>query len=88
MTECTGQEIPQEALHYLRIDQPLADHIRETSTVIPVLMPYITSQFLVRKYGDRPQVVPKGSANLAFIGQFAEVPDDVVFTVEYSARTA
>ena len=47
-------------------------------------MPYITSQFLVRKYGDRPQVVPKGSANLAFIGQFAEVP----FTVKYSARTA
>jgi oleate hydratase len=30
---------------------------------------------------------PKGPTNLAFIGQFAEVPDDVVFTVEYSVRT-
>ena len=51
-------------------------------------MPYITSQFLVRERSDRPQTVPKGSVNLAFIGQFAEVPDDVVFTVEYSVRTA
>jgi oleate hydratase len=33
-------------------------------------------------------VVPEKSVNLAFIGQFAEVPDDVVFTVEYSVRTA
>jgi len=33
-------------------------------------------------------VVPKGSKNLAFIGQFCELPDDVVFTVEYSVRSA
>ncbi|MEU8961351.1 oleate hydratase, partial [Streptomyces sp. NPDC048491] len=52
------------------------------------LMPYITSQFLVRSHGDRPDVVPEGSTNLAFIGQYAEVPEDVVFTVEYSVRTA
>lgn len=32
--------------------------------------------------------MPEISGNLAFIGQFAEVPDDVVFTVEYSVRTA
>ena len=51
-------------------------------------MPYITSQFLVRKHGDRPQVVPPKSRNLAFIGQYAELPDDVVFTVEYSVRSA
>jgi oleate hydratase len=51
-------------------------------------MPYITSQFLVRKAGDRPLVVPKGSTNLAFLGQYAELPDDVVFTVEYSVRSA
>ncbi|MEP6654883.1 MAG: oleate hydratase, partial [Myxococcales bacterium] len=41
-----------------------------------------------RKRGDRPDVVPSGSTNLAFMGQFAETPDDVVFTVEYSVRTA
>lgn len=33
-------------------------------------------------------MVPGVSHNLAFIGQFAEVPEDVVFTVEYSVRTA
>ncbi len=45
-------------------------------------------QFLVRKAGGRPQVVPEGCTNLDFIGQYAEVPDDVVFTVGYSVRTA
>jgi oleate hydratase len=51
-------------------------------------MPYITSQFMLRVKGDRPEVVPEGSINLAFVGQFSEAPDDVVFTVEYSVRTA
>ena len=43
---------------------------------------------LPRQAGDRPQVVPDGWANLAFIGQFCELPNDVVFTVEYSIRSA
>lgn len=41
-----------------------------------------------RKLGDRPLVVPKGSTNLAFIGNFAETVRDTVFTTEYSVRTA
>ncbi|MGH4033499.1 oleate hydratase [Actinomycetota bacterium Odt1-20B] len=86
MRECTGREILDEVLHHLRFEE--SREILNSSTVIPALMPYITSQFLVRSHGDRPQVVPEGSANLAFIGQYAEVPDDVVFTVEYSVRTA
>ncbi|MET8630528.1 oleate hydratase [Kitasatospora sp. NPDC004669] len=88
MRECTGAEILQEVLGHLAVDAPTAERVAGTSTVIPCLMPYITSQFLVRSHGDRPQVVPEGSTNLAFIGQYAEVPDDVVFTVEYSVRTA
>jgi oleate hydratase len=52
------------------------------------MMPYITSQFLVRSPGDRPEIVPEGSTNLAFIGQFCEQPLDTVFTVEYSVRAA
>jgi oleate hydratase len=88
MQECSGAEILQEVLQHLAVDPATAGRIAGTSTVIPCLMPYITSQFLVRSRGDRPQVVPKGSTNLAFIGQYAEVPDDVVFTVEYSVRTA
>ena len=31
---------------------------------------------------------PDGSKNLAFVGQYSEIPDDVVFTVEYSIRSA
>lgn len=37
---------------------------------------------------DRPTIIPEGSQNLAFIGQFVELPGDVVFTVETSVRTA
>ena len=40
-----------------------------------------------RAYGDRPAVVPEGSVNFAFIGQFAETPRDTIFTTEYSMRT-
>jgi oleate hydratase len=52
-------------------------------------MPYITSMFMPRQRSDRPlPVVPEGSKNLAFISQFVEIADDVVFTVEYSVRAA
>lgn len=52
-------------------------------------MPYITSQFMPRNsIGDRPRVIPEGSRNYAFIGQFVELDGDVVFTVETSVRTA
>jgi oleate hydratase len=37
---------------------------------------------------DRPLPVPRGSKNFAFISQFVEIVDDVVFTVEYSVRAA
>ncbi len=55
---------------------------------IPCAIPFITSQFLPRETGDRPQVVPNGYRNVAFMGQFCELPEDVVFTVEYSIRSA
>lgn len=57
-------------------------------TLRPCMMPFITCQFLCRGKGDRPQVIPEGTKNLAFTGQFCELPDDVVFTVEYSIRSA
>jgi len=44
--------------------------------------------FMPRALDDRPLPVPKESKNLAFISQFVEIPDDVVFTVEYSVRAA
>jgi oleate hydratase len=47
-------------------------------------MPYTDAQFQPRAMKDRPQVVPDGSTNLAFISQFVEIPEDMVFTEEYS----
>ncbi len=87
MSACTGREIMTEVLGHLRIDAEAA-RITDTSVCIPCMMPFITSQFLRRAKGDRPQVVPEGWSNLAFTGQFCEIPDDVVFTVEYSIRSA
>ena len=87
MSACTGREIMTEILGHLRIERN-ASKILDATTCIPCMMPFITSQFLRRESGDRPQVMPKGSKNLAFIGQFCELPDDVVFTVEYSIRSA
>jgi oleate hydratase len=55
---------------------------------IPCRMPYITSMFMPRILGDRPLPVPKNSTNLAFVSQFVEIEEDVVFTVEYSVRAA
>jgi len=41
-----------------------------------------------RQVGDRPDVVPEGAVNFAFIGQFAESRQrDCIFTTEYSVRT-
>jgi oleate hydratase len=87
MAVCTGREIMTEILGHLRA-QDQTPQILQSANCIPCMMPFITSQFLRRKHGDRPDVVPSGYANLAFTGQFCELPDDVVFTVENSIRSA
>jgi len=88
MNECSGKELLQELLYHLGIDEKDMHEYIDTSIVIPCMMPYITSQFMPRVLGDRPEVVPAGCTNLAFLGQFAEIKDDCVFTVEYSVRSA
>ena len=89
MAECSGAEILEELYYHLKI-QDLMKPVTEAGKVncIPVAMPFVDSLFMPRKLGDRPDVVPKGSKNFAFLGQFAEAPKDCVFTVEYSVRTA
>lgn len=87
MSACTGREIMTEIMGHLRIEAE-TPKILDACTCVPCMMPFITSQFLRRAKGDRPRVVPDRSKNLAFIGQFCELPDDVVFTVEYSIRSA
>lgn len=51
-------------------------------------MPFASAYFQPRRAGDRPEVVPEGCVNFAFIGNFAETPRNTVFTTEYSIRTA
>lgn len=87
MSECTGVEILTELIHHLGFEEHLGAII-EKAVCIPCTTPYITSHFLPRKISDRPLVVPKSSANFAFLGQYCEIPNDVVFTVEYSVRSA
>lgn len=88
MSDCTGRELLEELCYHMGLADRIPEILEHTVNVIPCMMPYITAQFMPRVAGDRPQVVPKGSVNLAFLGQFAEVPDDCVFTVEYSVRSA
>lgn len=88
MCDCTGEELAIELLYHLGVKESEIPEIIKTLNVIPCMMPYITSQFMPRIKGDRPNVIPEGSANLAFLGQFAEIPNDCVFTVEYSIRSA
>ena len=89
ITECTGSEICQEWLYHMGVPQDELVELAQTEcNTIPVYMPYITSYFMPRALKDRPLVVPRGSKNLAFIGNFAETERDTVFTTEYSVRTA
>ena len=87
--ECTGAELCAEWLYHIGVPVDQIDDLaRNSASTVPCNMPYITSYFMPRAAGDRPLVVPEGSKNLAFIGNFAETERDTVFTTEYSVRTA
>ena len=89
MKECTGKEITEEWLYHLGVPTDQIEELAEHSAVcVPTMMPYITAFFMPRTKGDRPDVIPDGCVNFAFLGQFAETPRDTVFTTEYSVRTA
>ena len=89
MKECTGKEITAEWLYHLGIPVEDIDRLAgEACNCTPTMMPYITAFFMPRRAGDRPDVIPDGSVNAAFLGQFAETPRDTIFTTEYSVRTA
>ena len=87
MCDCTGNEIITELLYHLGM-LDMKDELLAHSYISTCMMSYITSQFMPRKIADRPKIVPDGCTNLAFIGQYVETPEDAVFTVETSVRTA
>ena len=88
MRECTGKEICMEWLYHIGVP---TDQIEEmaanSSNTVPCMMPYIDAFFMPRAAGDRPDIVPEGAVNFAFLGQFAETARDTIFTTEYSIRT-
>lgn len=89
MRDCTGMEICEEWLYHLGVpSDQIEDLAGNSANTIPVMMPFASAYFQPREAGDRPDVVPEGSVNFAFIGNFAETPRDTVFTTEYSIRTA
>ena len=89
MKDCTGQELLNEYLHHLHIPEDrIAELMKTVINVIPCYMPYVDAQFEPRKMSDRPPVIPAGSTNFAMVSQFVEIPEDMVFTEEYSVRAA
>ena len=87
MSQATGTEILTELVHQLGFEDIL-DEVLATTDVTTVMMPYASALFSRRVPADRPKVVPDGAQNYAFLGQFTELPGDVVFTVEYSVHGA
>lgn len=88
MRECTGKEICMEWLYHIGVpEHEIEDMAANSANTVPCMMPYITAFFMPRAQGDRPDVVPQGAVNFAFLGQFAETKRDTIFTTEYSVRT-
>lgn len=89
MQDCSGEEITQEWLYHMGVPVEDIPELASTGAItVPVMMPYVTAFFMPRQAGDRPDVVPEGAVNFAFIGQFAESRErDCIFTTEYSVRT-
>ena len=89
MRDCTGEEIAREWLYHIGVPVERIDELAAKScNCVPVMMPRVTTYFICRKKGDRPDVVPNGVVNFAFLGNHAETFRDTVFTTEYSVRTA
>jgi oleate hydratase len=87
MSQATGEEIITELVHQLGFADILDDVLASTD-ITTVMMPYASAVFSRRATKDRPRVIPDRAANFAFLGQFTELPEDVVFTVEYSVHGA
>ena len=87
MSACSGSEILVELYSHLGFQADMPEFLA-AANCIPCLLPYTTSQFMPRTPGDRPEVIPAGTQNLAFVGQYCEIPDNVTYTIEYSIHSA
>ncbi|WP_159723423.1 oleate hydratase [Enterococcus sp. CSURQ0835] len=90
-----GKEMLEELIGQLSKVDPGPVNIREKETEIlasvinniPVYMPYASALFNNRAKSDRPKVIPQHSTNLAFTGEFAEQPYQMIFTEQSAVRS-
>ncbi|KAF9883973.1 hypothetical protein FE257_002414 [Aspergillus nanangensis] len=85
MVECAGEEIMRELLSHLKFPE---ETILPHSIAIPCIVPRMTAALLPRDAEDRPQIVPQGMMNMALIGQFVEIEEEMVATMDYGVRSA
>lgn len=91
----TGKEMAQELIGQLSKVDPGPSNIKDKEKEIldsiinniPVYMPYASALFNNRAKSDRPEVLPKHSTNLAFTGEFAEQPYQMIFTEQSAVRS-
>lgn len=91
----TGKEMVQELIGQLSKVDPGPDNIKHKEAEIldsiinniPVHMPYASALFNNRAKTDRPEVIPAHSTNLAFTGEFAEQPYQMIFTEQSAVRS-
>ena len=89
MRDCTGKEITEEWLYHIGVPVEQIPELAAHSAVCVPDADALHHRLLhAPRQGDRPDVIPDGCVNFAFLGQFADTPRDTVFTTEYSVRTA
>jgi oleate hydratase len=87
MPLANGRQLLEELIGQLGMTRN-ASGVRANTKTNSVLLPYAGSPLLPRHPGDRPDPVPAGARNFAFLGQYVEIPGDVAFSMEYSVRSA
>lgn len=93
--EMTGKEMAEELIGQLSKVDPGPGNIMDKKSAIldsiinniPVYMPYASALFNNRAKTDRPEVIPAHSTNLAFTGEFAEQPYQMIFTEQSAVRS-
>lgn len=85
MEDCSPEEILTELFSLLGLSD--IPRLVQKTICRKSVLPAGHAQFLCRTPGDRPEVIPEKSRNLAFLGQYVE-SEGTTYTMEYSVRTA
>ncbi|MBR7825617.1 oleate hydratase [Actinospica sp. MGRD01-02] len=87
MLRATGRQLLDETIGQLGLERR-ALPVRMNTNVRSIMLPYAGSPLATRRPGDRPEQIPPGARNFAFLGQYVEIPGALAFSMEYSVRSA